>query len=174
MLQVYEISKISVLAIFCLIGWSASTLWQNSFKSTCPQKKSCCGFHSQCNISFKIFKWKVKINAVYCDECSIVEVFLFSRSGLFCDAFKIVSEWFECKDLTEALHLGCCSSPRYASGSLFNFYKKKTAGQFDIRGHLIQDSGDPSWAKNKSAKKFGKNISHLHKIQVTIFPTKFT
>ena len=79
-----------------LIAWAASTLWQNSCKTLCPQKNNCSRVYSYCNHSSLIFEAKVKIKTVYSDLYSTAEVFLYSRSDCYCDAFKLVSDWFRC------------------------------------------------------------------------------
>ena len=66
-----------------LISCSASTLWQNSCKTPCPQKNICGGLHSYCNSNFKIFKLKLKLKTIYSDMYSTVEVFLHLGSGWF-------------------------------------------------------------------------------------------
>ena len=79
-----------------LIAWAASILWQNSCKTLCPQKNNCSRVYSYCNHSSLIFEAKVKIKTVSSDLYSTAEVFLYSRSDCFCDAFKLVSDWFRC------------------------------------------------------------------------------
>ena len=79
-----------------LIAWAASILWENSCKTLCPQKNNCSRVYSYCNHSSLIFEAKVKIKTVYSDLYSTAEVFLYSRSDCFCDAFKLVSDWFRC------------------------------------------------------------------------------
>ena len=79
-----------------LIARAASTLWQNSCKTLCPQKNICSRVYSYCNHSSLIFQAKVKIKTVYSDLYSTADVFLYSRSGCFCGAFKLFSDWFQC------------------------------------------------------------------------------
>ena len=108
-----------------LIVWSACALQQYSCKTRCLQKNICCRVHSYCNLNFKIFKWKVKINAVYGNVYSPVKVFLIQWISCFCSAFNFFPEWFNCKEQV-----------------IFIFYKKKTAWQFDVRSHMTQDLGN--------------------------------
>ena len=46
---------------------------------------------------------KSKVNAVYGDVYSTVEVFLISRNGYLIGALKSFSEWFECKEPQPAI-----------------------------------------------------------------------
>ena len=109
-----------------LIAWSVSTLRQHICKIRCRQKSIRLGVHSYYNLNIKIFKWKVKINAVLWWCVLNRRCFPDFTVWLLLWCFQIVF-WND---------LGV------KNRSSFNFYKKKTAWQFDVRSHMTQDLGD--------------------------------
>ena len=72
-----------------VITWAGSTLWQYCGKTRCPLKNICYRVRIYCNSNFKIFKWKVNINAVYSDVCWTLEVFPHSQTGCYFGALKL-------------------------------------------------------------------------------------
>lgn len=90
--EIYEKLLFQLVLATLKIALASSTLQQNGCKTRLPQKNILGGVHSYYNSSFKIFKSKVQINAVYGDVYSIAQVLLISQSGCFCDAFQLFSE----------------------------------------------------------------------------------
>ena len=74
-----------------VITWAVFTLWQHCCKTQCSLKNICYRVRICCNSNFKIFKWKVNINAVYSDVYSAAEGFPHWRTGYYIGAFKLFS-----------------------------------------------------------------------------------